>query len=134
MKNDLYMKTVLTVIAVSLVIIVLQNANIISNARAVPVTSSSYATVPVNPDGTVSVSVKSMADVMDVNIKQLGGSTVYESLPVLPKGGSFDVNIKEVAGSTVYGAVPIMPKGNVMDINIEQLGGYKIYNKLPVEN
>ena len=134
MKTDNYLRFILTIIAVALVILVLQNANIISSAKAAVEPAKSYALVPVNPDGTVSVSLKSVSETMDVNIKQVGGSSVYESLPVLPKGGPVDVNIKEVSGSSVYGALPILPKGNALDINIDQLGGFKVYGKLPVEN
>jgi len=134
MKTDKYLKVVLTVIAISLVILVLQNANIISTVKAGNEIPKTYATIPVNADGTINVSVKSFAEMMDVNIKQVGGSTVYESIPIIPKGGDFDVNIKEVGGSSVYKALPIIPEGSIMDINVEQVGGFKVYSKIPVEN
>lgn len=134
MKTDNFTKFILTVIAITLVVLVLQNAHIIGNVRAGSSPANSTLLVPVNPDGTISVRVKSMSDIMDVNIRQVAGSTVSEYLPVISRGAPVDVNIKQVAGSTIYDALPILPKGNVLDINIEELGGYKVYNKLPVEN
>lgn len=91
MKTDLYTKSVLTVIAAALCMIVLQNMNIFPEAKA---------------------AVK--LDVMDINLARVGGNSIYGALPVNVKemgGNSFygalPVNIKEVSGSNVSGYMPV---------------------------
>lgn len=105
MRNDRYLKIILTIIAASLVILVLQNANIISTAKADTEPEKKFITVPLNPDGT-----------MDVNIKAVGGSSVY---------GPLDVNIEKYDGSSVssYG----------LPVNIESVDGSSIYDAIPVK-
>jgi hypothetical protein len=134
MKTDNYLKFILTVIAIALVALVVQNMHLIGNAHASANGSNSYAIVPVNPDGTISVRLKSPMEVMDVNIKQVGGSSIYDAMPVTPKSGTFNINLKELGGQTVYDGIPVFSKGRAIDINIEQVAGFKIYGKVPVEN
>ena len=90
MKTDKYLKAVLTVIAVCLVVLTLQNMNLIPRAHAddqpVPIPPvANYALVPLNPDGVVEVKIKSIDDILDVNIQKVGGNTCYQGVPVLEK-------------------------------------------------
>jgi len=87
MKADFYLKVVLTVIAACLVVLTLQNMNLIPRAQAeapmAPI--QNYALVPLSPDGTVEVKIKSIDDVLDVNIQKVGGNTCYQGIPVQGK-------------------------------------------------
>ena len=110
MKTDLFTKTILTVIAAALITIAFQNFT--TEAVASKSVVNSFASVPVNDDGSINVK---MTDVMDINISKVGGSSLYGSLPVNLKemnGSSLSsyglpVNIYAVGGSSVYGAVPV---------------------------
>lgn len=116
MNSDAYMKFILTVIAVCLVVIVLQNANFIPNAQAnenesfnEAILEKSHVRLPLNEDGTLNVRVKSMDDkLMNVNIEQVGGAFIKKGIP-----------------TTV---------NNKVDVNLTELGGYFVYDRLPVEN
>lgn len=68
MKTDFYTKTILTVIAISLVLIAFQNSVIIPTAQA---NSEKFVTLPLNNDGSLNVVVKKMPDELDVNIKEV---------------------------------------------------------------
>lgn len=113
MKTDLYTKAVLTVIAVSLFTIALQNMTFIGTANA--------------------SDKKMIADEIDVNIKEIGGSSVYGALPI---------NLKEVGGSSFYGNLPVNIKEvsgtNVnysgLPVNIQAVNGSSIYDAVPVKN
>ena len=87
MKTDRYLRVVLTVIAVCLVILTLQNMNLIPKARAEgslpPV--HNYALVPLSGDGTVEVKIKSIDDILDVNIQKVGGNNCYQGIPMVEK-------------------------------------------------
>lgn len=87
MKTDKYLKVVLTVIAVCLVLLILQNMNVIPKAQAEgplpPVPN--YALVPLSGDGTVEVRIKAIDDVLDVNIQKVGGNNCYQGVPILEK-------------------------------------------------
>jgi len=87
MKTDRYLKVVLTVIAVCLVLLTLQNMNVIPKAYAEsplpPIPN--YALVPLSGDGTVEVKIKSIDDVLDVNIQKVGGNSCYQGVPVVQK-------------------------------------------------
>ena len=87
MKTDRYLKVILTVIAVCLVVLTLQNMDMIPRAHAErPVaTSPNYALVPLSADGTVEVKIKSIDDVLDVNIQKVGGNTCYQGVPVVER-------------------------------------------------
>ncbi len=114
MRTDLYTKCMLTLIAAALVIIVLQHANLGNVAHASATGFNSFATVPVNADGSINVK---MVDAMDVNIAKVGGSSLYGSLPI---------NIKEFSGNSIssYG----------LPVNIYAVGGSSVYNAIPVKN
>jgi hypothetical protein len=71
MKTDLYTKCVLTVIAIALTLLALQNTSLVNEAKADPVNfnklpAPGYATIPVNADGSLNVKV---INDMDVNIQ-----------------------------------------------------------------
>ena len=87
MKTDKYLKVVLTVIAICLVMLTLQNMNILPRAKAetsmAPILN--YAIVPLSADGTVEVKIKSIDDVLDVNIQKVGGNTCYQGVPVVER-------------------------------------------------
>lgn len=87
MKTDRYLKAILIVIAVCLVALTLQNMNVIPRAQAetpiIPIPN--YALVPLNADGIVEVKIKSIDDVLDVNIQKVGGNTCYQGVPVVQK-------------------------------------------------
>jgi hypothetical protein len=87
MKTDKYLKIVLTVIAVCLVVLTLQNLNIIPEANADQPNSPTpgYAMAPLSPDGTVEVRIKSIDGVLDINLQKVGGSTCYQGVPVVER-------------------------------------------------
>lgn len=106
MKLDLYLKSVLTVIAVCLTINVLKDFDIIPKAYAnesleLPsdlLPNKNYAVIPVNADGSIDVNLKSSSvidinisristrDELDINIDEIGGGFV-------PYGGPIKVNV-----------------------------------------
>lgn len=130
MKTDLYTKVVLTVIAVSLVLLVLQNTTLLHDAKADGSNFNKFASVPVNDDG--SINVKLMSEQMDVNVKSIGGSSVYGTLPI---------NLKEIGGSSFYGALPVNLKevsgssisSTGLAVNIKAVDGYSVSSGLPVK-
>ncbi|MBN8696932.1 MAG: hypothetical protein J0L87_10395 [Bacteroidetes bacterium] len=131
MKTDNYTKTILTIIAVALVINVFQNMNIVNEANAGKTDFNKFASVPLNNDG--SINVKVVSD-MDVNIRSIGGSSVYGALPI---------NLKEIGGSSFYGAIPMNLKevsGSSISssygipVNIEAVDGSSIYGAVPVKD
>ena len=79
MKNDWYLKTVLTVIAIALTVLVLQNANLISTAQAngIPqVTAPMDVRVvdwDANSEVKVDISKCSSRDKINVNVDEVGG-------------------------------------------------------------
>ena len=96
MKTDVYTKIVLTVIAVCLSILTLQNIDIIPKAYAGEtkknadiLTTKNYGLVPLNSDGTIDVNITRITttDELDVNIDEIGGGYVSN-------GGPIPVNIK----------------------------------------
>jgi hypothetical protein len=121
MRTDLYTKSLLTVIAGALVILVIQNSriNLFNEAKAGSLnfnavrSAAGFATLPVNSDG--SINVKMTSD-MDVNIHSIGGSSVYGTLPI---------NIKEYNGSSM--------SSNGLPVNIESVDGMSIYSSIPVK-
>lgn len=89
MNTDKYTKTILTVIALALCTIVVQNFKFINNANA--------------------NNSKILLDDMNVNIKSIGGSSVYGELPI---------NLKAIGGSSFY--------GSVLPINIKEVNGSSV--------
>ena len=111
MKTDRYVKTMLTVIAICLVILVLNKVEIFPEAKASTpnLDNQNYALVPLNQDGSINVRLISSEEIMEVNIHEVGGNLVRK-------------------------AIPIEPDANVMDVNITEVGGWRVNNRLPVEN
>jgi hypothetical protein len=105
MKTDLYTKAVLTVIAIALCTLAIQNMNFIQTAKADP--------------------QRVLSDEINVNIEHIGGSSVYGSLPV---------NLKEISGSSFYGSLPINLKevngssvgSSGIPMNLEKVNGSSI--------
>ena len=130
MKTDIYTKTILTVIAVALVLLVIQNTTIVNEAKADKTNFNKFATVPVNNDGSINVTL--ISDQLDVNLKSIGGSSVYGALPI---------NLKEVGGSSVHGALPVNFKevngssisSNGLPVNITAVNGTSVYSAIPVK-
>lgn len=73
MKNLKYLNGVLTVIAVCLVLLTLSAVGVIPKANAS--IASRYATVPLNPDGSINVKIESQG-VQPVDIISIGGSNI----------------------------------------------------------
>jgi len=70
MKTDRYLKIILTIIAINLTIIVLQNSNIISNVTAAS-ENAKYSILPVNKDGSIDVNIKSANDILSVQLEEV---------------------------------------------------------------
>lgn len=109
MKKDLYLKTILTVIAIALVVLVLQNSGIISTANADIPSHFPYSGLSTNEDGSLNVRIINMGEErMDVNITDIGGYSVRKALPIEPKDNVLDVNIREVDGWNLSsGRIPV---------------------------
>lgn len=104
MKTDRYTKVVLTVIAACLVINILEKIEIMPKAYASgnskPTSAgSNYAVVPLNEDGSISVSLTNTAP-MDVNIV---GIRTSDDLDV-------NVNLQKIGGYSTYGEIPVKVK------------------------
>ena len=115
MKTDLYTKSILTVIAVALSIIVLKDIDIIPKAHAssntnTAISNSNYGLVPVNEDGSITVSF-SPTEQLDVNIKNID---TYDEIRVDLYGISttdeLDVNLDEIGGGWISNGGPIPVK------------------------
>lgn len=103
-----YLHAVLTVIAVCLVFITLAVTGLmpVANAREA---SPRFVSVPVNPDGSITVKFVE-GQKMDVNIEQINGTSL--SGPKLPTTGSaiVDVNIEKVNGRSIgWGGSGVLP-------------------------
>ncbi|WP_299767326.1 hypothetical protein [uncultured Dokdonia sp.] len=116
MKTDLYTKSILTVIAIALSIIVLKDISIIPEAHAtsansdIPVVNSSYGLIPVNEDGSINVRLVS-TEQLDVNIKNID---TYDELRVdlrrINTSDELDINIDEIGGGWISSGGPIPVK------------------------
>lgn len=87
MKTDFYTKTVLTIIAVCLSIIVVKDLQLIPTAQAnesLPIFNTNYGLVPLNEDGSVNVHLKS-SETINVNIEEVGGRYTRGKVPVVIK-------------------------------------------------
>lgn len=105
MKTDFYTKTVLTIIALCLAILTLQNVDIIPKAHASEpnnnlgiIETKKYGLVPLNEDGSIDVNIKSFASEMDVNISSIDTKD------------ELDINIDEIGGGYVSYGGPISVK------------------------
>jgi len=88
MKTDLYTKTILTVIAICLSIIVLKEVSFIPNANASTVDNKTilnknYGFVPLNSDGSINVRLSS-DEVIDVRLRGIdeASSLRWEAIKV----------------------------------------------------
>lgn len=83
MKQLTYLNGILTIIAVCLILITLAVTDLLPKANAAQGTGAGdkkYLSIPVNADG--SINVKFAGDVLDVNIKEVGGYSTYGTVPV----------------------------------------------------
>jgi hypothetical protein len=93
MKTDRYLKIVLTIIAINLSFLTLNQLDILPKAYAGEVPPSSgnlnYGLVPLNPDGSIDVRIKSISqdNPLDVNIEKVGGWSLF--------GGKIKVEIAD---------------------------------------
>ncbi|QIK60489.1 hypothetical protein G7050_11885 [Dysgonomonas sp. HDW5A] len=78
MKTDLYTKTVLTIIAIFLGVLIFQNTSVISTVQA-NTAATSPATLP----------TATQAAPVDVNISHLGGVPITNYLPGSPEYGPY---------------------------------------------
>lgn len=88
MKTDLYTKTVLTVIAICLTIIVIKQIDFIPKAYAKTTNFDSnirYGLVPLNKNGSIDVNIKSSSEIINVNIEEVGGWNTWGKIPVVIK-------------------------------------------------
>jgi hypothetical protein len=120
MQVDWYTRSVLTVIALSLVALVLQNMQLLPIAKADQAHASgktlqSQMRVPakaLTPDGSVKVRLQDQLGdkILDVNVVRVSGTEVREGLPVRPFEHSMNVNVEELGGYQVYGSLPVQMK------------------------
>lgn len=98
MKTDIYTKSVLTIIAVCLILLVVKDSRLITPASASAGTGNmNYGLVPLNEDGTISVRLDDH-NVLDVNIADI--STTDE----------LDINIDKIGGGYVSSGGPLNVK------------------------
>ncbi|PVW13977.1 hypothetical protein [Marixanthomonas spongiae] len=118
MKNDLYTKTILTVIAICLTINVIKDLEIIPKAHAsknTVETSSDYKLVPISDNNTLDVRIVDIDtyDELDVNINSID---TYDELKVninsIDSDDELNVNIDEVGGQYVTHGGPLPVKTN----------------------
>jgi hypothetical protein len=102
MKTDLYTKIVLTVIALCLAVLTLQNIDIIPKSYASEANKNlsiepnrNYGLVPLNENGSIDVNIVSSNSEIDVNLKRI--NTTDE----------LDVNIDEIGGGYMSHGGPI---------------------------
>ncbi len=103
-KIDLYTRLVLSVIAIALVGILVQNQILIERSQkplvqqvgnptemlsptAISVANrpEGAALIPQTADNTVYVYLKRFEDELDINLDEIGGASIYGSLPVTEK-------------------------------------------------
>lgn len=99
MKTDSYTKAVLTVIALCLLLLTVQNLQLFPTARANPEHTansfnSHYLPVPLNADGSISVK---LIPAEDINVRIKGISTSDE----------LNINLEKIGGSYIYGSIPV---------------------------
>ncbi|WP_024770633.1 hypothetical protein [Aquimarina macrocephali] len=110
MKTDTYTKSIITIIAICLVIIVIRDIDIIPKAYANNVPPTNYGLLPINDDGSITVRL-SNTDEIDVNIKNID---TYDKLKIdlstISTQDELDINIDEIGGSYVSSGGPIKVK------------------------
>jgi hypothetical protein len=68
MKTDTYTKFILTIIAICLVVLILQGGSNNAVAKEPSGNNGNYAIVPINPDGSINVTIKSIVAGQEVII------------------------------------------------------------------
>ncbi len=146
--NHLYLNVLLTVLAVCLIGILIQNQLLIEELKrervsaegysraglgALPVSNRTvdYALVPTNADGSIDVRVVAGSETMNVNLHQVSGYPIADNkLPV--KAEMVDVNIKKIDGQEVY-RVALPVRAERLDVNVEAVNGINVDGyRLPV--
>ncbi|MCC3160789.1 hypothetical protein LJ737_26365 [Hymenobacter sp. 15J16-1T3B] len=90
MKTDAYTKSVLTVIALCLVVLVLRGVDLVPRATAGAGTARqgipTDRPIFVNNDGSINVRLQGIEGPLNVNVSAVGGNRVYgDKLPVQNK-------------------------------------------------
>lgn len=122
MKNDLYLKMVLTVIALCLLVNVFRDVDIIPKLNAANPDQGfekNYVRMPVNPDGSINVRIISGGETMKVELDR-----VNCEVPIKQNYGNvLDIRLKDVnysAFSSVF--VPVKLAGSdPMKVKIEDV-------------
>ena len=139
--RHLYLNALLTVLALCLIGIVIQNQLLLRElqrktagsggnpdarfgAYQVSNPAPGYALVPVNPDGSVNVRLAATSETMNVNVHQINGYPIGSNqLPV--KTDLVDVNLKKIDGQGVYQtSLPV--RAERLDVNVEAINGCDI--------
>jgi hypothetical protein len=141
--NHLYLNVLLTVLAVCLIGIFIQNQVLIGELKRERISAEGYsraglganqvnnrtpgyALVPVNADGSINVRIAAGSETMNVNIHQVSGYPIGNNqLPV--KADMVDVNIKKIDGQGIAihdGHLPV--KAERMDVNVQSVNGHGI--------
>ncbi len=100
MKTDLYTKSILTIIAIFLGIIALQNLNPLMVANATEQNihnagTSNSGLIPMNSNGTIDVNIVSCSATLGVSLNKINTSD------------ELDVNIDEIGGSWVSNPITV---------------------------
>ncbi len=96
MKTDIYTKSMLTIIAIFLGIIALQNLNPLKKANASEHKMQTESTfIPVNSNGSIDVNIVSCSATLGVSLNDINTSD------------ELDVNIDEIGGSWVSNPVTV---------------------------
>ncbi|MBB5619167.1 hypothetical protein HDE69_000203 [Pedobacter cryoconitis] len=87
MKSNIYLKVVLTVIAINLTLLTAKELNLFSTANAADIPAkpgkngTNYGFIPVNEDGTINVRIKNR-ETMDVRVMDVYNPSLWSSIPV----------------------------------------------------
>ncbi|EZH74519.1 hypothetical protein ATO12_12170 [Aquimarina atlantica] len=110
MKTDTYTKSIITIIAICLVVIVIRDIDIFPKAYANNTPTTNYGLIPINDDGSITVRL-SNTDEIDVNIKNID---TYDKLKIdlnsISTQDELNINIDEIGGSYVSSGGPIKVK------------------------
>jgi hypothetical protein len=99
MKTDNYTKALLTVIAASLVVLTIHNVGLFpkayaNEAAATPVPAAPTVALPLNDDGSI-------------NVRLVPSETISIDIQDISTSDKLNVNLKEVGGSFIYNAIPV---------------------------
>jgi len=114
MKTDLYTKTVLTVIAISLAVHVFKDTEIIPSAYAAEKASDiEYRLVPISNMNTLDVRIVDINTYDELNVNLRGVETSDElkvNIMSIDTSDELDVNLDEIGGGWVSHGGPIRVK------------------------